>query len=1132
MKRLLILAALVGVPTWAQVPTKNKFIGVVALDGGLMCSDAATGGTAWRFAPCDIDTGTCNPFTSGKLFSFQGDPDGNGTFNELTYQQFNNHWIVAAAGSLEVNAQYSNVTTTTHASGSDNYGITVNQTITSAAAPTSSTRTGGLEIIAGTDTTGTIDQDVDTIDGIFAQGSCNTLISGGGSQPNWINGARLSAAGTAACVNDASTSVSEYAGIRAYVTMGAIRGNGAIGQGVWAGPETGSGPTTAFSKWYGTYSRWLYPDLGGTYVPTTENLAIFSDGSLAIKSLSSSAATTAAQTSRLYWYNRYFASSNGPCGGSGNTYISFEPPELISTIGDEDADGTYTCTGSEINHRYIMPDSLATTYTTNYALMLAKAPVLSGGIMTGHLRWTDIGAAGGGVTGIAADTGGTTTGATVTLTGTGVDTVRSGDTISINVDTTEIGDSTWGNNLDSAIVWNYDVSGTDTAVTYGSGVVNVSTGTLQQGGVDVVTTSGTQTLTNKTIDAGTATTTHAAGANFIGSLRHATDCTAITDGVNGELCYEQDSDRLFVCEPTAGGCDTAAEWRATGGSGTVGGSGTTDFIPEWATSSTLTDSTIRDTAGGLMPSTDGLRALGAPDIRWNAAYATFFAPGNGGDTCENLLLKTDNAAAADLTRLSIPCNALNVVPGWQNISGMTFNSADLSQIGTLDNDLYTSPTAAAGPAFRFSSLNTINATADLFQIRNVTTDRFEIKGSGAIESVNTLAEGASLTAFQFTPTINSTALTNIYSAFTIAPQQTGTATGTGAWFGIYPQTVGLNGTYATVLGFYSETYFENNMNITTLAGAQVLMGLGSTSGAGSTYTTTYGNFLNFDASPNSAALTITNMYGTKMHNSGMNGPGTEAIANVYGYFMDDFTDTGSSNIHGFALAHDSNFLNGEWLYWSPALTTAVGSRTVGLNGTTDGTSATLTADGAFVIDSCANTASAATVTVNSCNKVTLTGSTNVDTINTCNAVNNGRELDVLCGAYTGTLNDATGNLQISGNFVCATDRAIKLVCDATNWQELSRNTFTFPSLLTIVAAGCDGSTASASLDLPVSSAPTKTCFGAAPRSYAYLDFADGAALTAEGHFRLPSDWTGAIDLDLVWACSAATCSRIPSPRWP
>lgn len=43
----------------------------------------------------------------------------------------------------------------------------------------------------------------------------------------------------------------------------------------------------------------------------------------------------------------------------------------------------------------------------------------------------------------------------------------------------------------------------------------------------------------------------------------ATDCTALTDGVNGETCFEQDSNRLFVCE-TADVCNSAAEWVSVG----------------------------------------------------------------------------------------------------------------------------------------------------------------------------------------------------------------------------------------------------------------------------------------------------------------------------------------------------------------------------------------------------------------------------------------------------------------------------------------------------------------------------------------------------------------------------------------
>ena len=68
-----------------------------------------------------------------------------------------------------------------------------------------------------------------------------------------------------------------------------------------------------------------------------------------------------------------------------------------------------------------------------------------------------------------------------------------------------------------------------------------------------------RTVLSKTIAGLGSGTTHGT-ANFISVNRHATDCTAITDGVDGELCWEKDLDSIFACEPTAGGCDTAAEW--------------------------------------------------------------------------------------------------------------------------------------------------------------------------------------------------------------------------------------------------------------------------------------------------------------------------------------------------------------------------------------------------------------------------------------------------------------------------------------------------------------------------------------------------------------------------------------------
>lgn len=45
---------------------------------------------------------------------------------------------------------------------------------------------------------------------------------------------------------------------------------------------------------------------------------------------------------------------------------------------------------------------------------------------------------------------------------------------------------------------------------------------------------------------------------------HATDCTSLTDGKTVDLCYEQDSQTLWQCQPSGGGdttCSTPGEWK-------------------------------------------------------------------------------------------------------------------------------------------------------------------------------------------------------------------------------------------------------------------------------------------------------------------------------------------------------------------------------------------------------------------------------------------------------------------------------------------------------------------------------------------------------------------------------------------
>lgn len=74
--------------------------------------------------------------------------------------------------------------------------------------------------------------------------------------------------------------------------------------------------------------------------------------------------------------------------------------------------------------------------------------------------------------------------------------------------------------------------------------------THTQGGSDKVTVDG--------IDAGTSATR--TNENKLQTASHDIDCTALTDGVRGELCYEEDSQSLFICQPDAGDCNTKAEW--------------------------------------------------------------------------------------------------------------------------------------------------------------------------------------------------------------------------------------------------------------------------------------------------------------------------------------------------------------------------------------------------------------------------------------------------------------------------------------------------------------------------------------------------------------------------------------------
>jgi hypothetical protein len=93
----------------------------------------------------------------------------------------------------------------------------------------------------------------------------------------------------------------------------------------------------------------------------------------------------------------------------------------------------------------------------------------------------------------------------------------------------------------------------------------------------------------------------------------------------------------------------------------------------------------------------------------------------------------------------------------------------------------------------------------------------------------------------------------------------------------------------------------------------------------------------------------------------------------------------------------------------------------------------------LMLGDCDDIASAATVAVEDCSVVTFTGTTTVNTINTCDATLKGRVLVILCNALT-PIGDGAGNVQLSAAFTCTADDTLSLICEGStgDWLETAR----------------------------------------------------------------------------------------------
>lgn len=92
--------------------------------------------------------------------------------------------------------------------------------------------------------------------------------------------------------------------------------------------------------------------------------------------------------------------------------------------------------------------------------------------------------------------------------------------------------------------------------------------------------------------------------------------------------------------------------------------------------------------------------------------------------------------------------------------------------------------------------------------------------------------------------------------------------------------------------------------------------------------------------------------------------------------------------------------------------------------------------------------------------------------------------------------------------------------------EATGNTITLPFKHNIKPVGCSGTTGTLLLDTNATLAPTATCVAGSTNTtlmQAYADFPDSdGEYQFQDKFRLPADWSGAIDLQLFWKAAATS----------